>query len=120
MARGKKTGGRDFEPGHQYAKNKALPADIKAARKLRTADLENIINVVLYMTDAEREATLADPMIPQITKFVCAIVKRGISDGDPLRLNHLAIWLLGKPDREPPKEVPYMEIHKRDGSVVRL
>jgi hypothetical protein len=123
MAKGKKTGGKNFEPGNRAAEGKALPAEIKAARKLRKADLEAIIHTLLYMTDEELDATLANPATPQIVKFVGKVVKLGVQNGDPLRLNHLAIWIMGRPDTPSDSDEnhrPAVEIHRKDGTVVRM
>lgn len=120
MPWGKKYGGRDFQKGHTYSKK--LPEDVKQARKLRTEDLERIINKLLRMTRAELKERMEDPSTPMIEAFVGSVVMKGITDGDPVRLNHLMIWLLGKPDaaKKAVAQVPYYEIHKSDGTVVRM
>lgn len=63
MAKGKKTGGKDFQPGKSGNPNgrPALPADVKALRTLNQVGFVRLANKYGVMTVAELEDVIADP-----------------------------------------------------------
>lgn len=53
MAKGKKTGGKNFEVGNTYGGRKALPDDIKAARNLSYEEMCRTVIDVRNLTPAQ-------------------------------------------------------------------
>ena len=53
MAKGKKTGGRDFQKGHSLGGRKKLPADLQAARNLAFEEMCRTVINTRNMTPAE-------------------------------------------------------------------
>jgi hypothetical protein len=98
MAYGKKTGGRDIKEGEVLNPNgrPKLPDDIKEARKLNKLEFERIVNKYLYMKKEEITEALRDPDTPAIEMAVAQLIVKGITLGDPVRLNFLLERLLGK------------------------
>lgn len=57
MPKGKKYGGRDFQPGHKFSKGRPkLPDEFKAAQLLTKDQLKNLISKYIFMTPNELQA----------------------------------------------------------------
>lgn len=98
MAKGKKTGGRNFKPGQSgNPKGPAtIPADIKAARELSKIEFERIANKYLFMTKNEITAAAMNAETPALELLVGSIVHKAVVEGDERRLNFLLDRLIGK------------------------
>lgn len=117
MAKGRKTGGRDFPPGvsGNPAGSPGLPQDLKNARKLNQVEMERIFNRFLYAGDNERQKTLQDPTAPGIDKLVAAIMGYAISEGDEKRLEFILCRVLGKVTEKLEVKVPEPFVIRRPG-----
>lgn len=105
MAKGFKTGGKNFPKGKSGNPDgrPPLPPDILAARRINRAEFERIANEFLYLTQAEVEARFKDPKTTQIERMIGSqILAAGL--GDPKRFNCVMDRLLGKPRQETPPE----------------
>ena len=58
MAKGKKTGGRDFKKGHKLGGRPKLPDDIRAARNLSYEDMCRMVIEVRGMSPKDAEKKL--------------------------------------------------------------
>jgi len=102
MAKGKKTGGRDFQAGNPGGPGQPkIPEEVKAARKLNRIELERIINKYLYMPGTElrkllEEATKGQNEMPMIEAMIAKIMLAGFSEGDQRRLEFILDRLVGK------------------------
>ena len=99
MAKGVKTGGRDFEPGQSGnpAGRTPLPEDIKQGRKLNRIELERVLNELIYLTPKEIKARVSSPETPAIEVLAGMIIAKAIQSGDYLRFNFILDRLVGKP-----------------------
>lgn len=98
MAKGKKSGGRDWEPGESgNPKGPAvLPPDIREARKLNKQEFERIVNKFLYLTPAEIKAIAEDPKTPAFELMIGAIVAKAVTQADTFRAEFLIARLVPK------------------------
>lgn len=106
MAIGKKTGGRDFEPGQSGNPNgrPPTPEDIKQARKLNCAEFERIANKYLHMTHAELGAAVKSGNATVLEMMVASIISKAVTKGDQIRLEFLLKRLIGDPVERIPDE----------------
>ena len=95
MARGKKTGGRDFKPG-QPALNKPQPIELKEARRMTKTKVEAVLQKFLGWTVTDLRKYAEDQNNPVLEMYVARILVKGISEGDTARLNFLFDRLIGK------------------------
>lgn len=103
MAKGKKSGGRNFEPGHDGGPGRPpLPVELKEAKALTKAKAFELLNRFLFCTDAELEQVLADPVAPQLDKMIIAVIKNG-KGGDTASLGFLLDRTIGR-EPLPPQE----------------
>lgn len=96
MAKGKKTGGRNFAPGNKLGGRPPTPPELKAARRLTKTAFEALINRHLWANDDELAATLEDPAVPAVEKLLASILAEGIRVGDAGRMEWIAQRLIGK------------------------
>jgi len=97
MAKGTKTGGRDYVKGDPRAKGRPIiPADQKLATKLTKAEAERILNEFMFMGIDQLEAVLRDKNRKVIEHMVGSITLMAIKNGDHSRLNFLLERLIGK------------------------
>ena len=98
MAKGKKTGGRDFKPG-QSGNPKGgpgLPKDLRDARKINQRELERVINLYLYMDRASLNEAIKDPKTPMVEIIAASIIAQAAQKGDQQRLEFILARMIGK------------------------
>lgn len=95
MARGRKTGGKNFGSGENFYQ-KTVPPDLRQARKLSKLEIELIINKYLYTPIGELMAAMKDPMKDTIEILVISILITAIKKGDHDRLTFVLDRLIGK------------------------
>jgi hypothetical protein len=98
MAKGTKTGGRNFAKG-QSGNPKGgpgLPKDLKDARKFNQAELERAVNRLIYLDPAEVEAFLAAHEPNYLYRIVAQILDKAAQFGDQNRLEWVCTRLIGK------------------------
>lgn len=117
MARGKKTGGKDFAPGNSHGKGRPkVPEDVKEARKLNQVEFERVANKYLYLTRDELKASLAAPATTVVELLVGSIIGQAVQKGDHTRMEFLLNRLIGRVvDRIEVKPVEPFVLHRRDG-----
>lgn len=115
MALGKKTGGRNFEPGVVTNPNgrPKLPEDIKEARKLNKEEIERLLNSYLGLTQEELKSKLQDPKTPTLELLMARIVVEAIKKGDERRLDFLLNRLIGPVPKS-------LDVKSEDGSGFRV
>jgi len=94
MAKGRKTGGRNFTSADmEYfikgGKNKALPPELKEARKARRVDIEIALEQFMSMTNEQLKKYKKRPACTQFERYVIAVIENGIRKGDQARLGFL-------------------------------
>lgn len=123
MAIGKKSGGRDFQPGQSGnpAGRTPLPPELKETRRLNKTEFETLVNKYLWASFAQIEAASEDATLPAIERYVVSIIAKGIKTGDWGGCEWIAQRLIGKvQDRvEVTTPKPFV-IAKRDGSTLEL
>lgn len=84
MAKGKKTGGRDFKPGHSGNPlgRPKLPENVKTIRKIDSAILLAALNAILFSDMESLLSYEADRQCSVIERMIIAIIKRAIANGD--------------------------------------
>lgn len=98
MAKGKKTGGRNFQPGvvtNPLGRPK-LADDIKITRALTKVEFTLLSTMHLNMSEDQLDEILADSTTPMINKMVAQVIKKAAIEGDQHRLNFLLERLIGK------------------------
>lgn len=103
MARGKKTGGRDFVKGGPQPANrgrKPLPPDLKAATELTKSNLKGLLNKYLWMSKPEMQAVIKDHNTPMIEIVIASIVFKAAVQGDEKRLDFILTRLIGRVKEE--------------------
>jgi hypothetical protein len=96
MAKGKKTGGRDFEKGDERAGRPRLPGDVREARKFTSGEVQRVLTEFMHMTPTELAERLTSGDATMLEGFIGSIMQRGIKDGCPTRLNFLFERTIGK------------------------
>lgn len=97
MARGRKTGGRDFQKGQPGGPGRPrLPDDIKQSRALTKIELERILNKFMFLSIKEIDAISKDTTSIAIESVVASIVLKAVAFGDQQRLNFVLDRLIGK------------------------
>ena len=98
MAKGRKTGGKNFMPGVVTNPNgrPRLPEDIKTIRELTQAEFTRVSNKYLQMSSEEIEAIVKEPSTPMLELMVASIISKAVIYGDQNRLNLLLDRLIGK------------------------
>lgn len=134
MAKGTKTGGRDFPPGvsGNPGGRPPLPADLREARRLNQAEFERVANKYLAFTYAELLKAQDDAKTPAIDRIVISLIQRTIDTGDSRRVDLLLERLIGivktgvevtNPDADSPEEkarkMTDQELDKRYDEIVR-
>lgn len=91
MAKGKKTGGRDFKPGESGNPHGAhpLPPELKSARQLTRIQLELLINRYVHMTKAEIIEASKAPNTTALELMIASLISRATNEGDYKRIAFL-------------------------------
>lgn len=122
MAKGRKTGGRDFVPGKPGGPGRPpLPPEVKEARRLTKTEFERIANRYLWTTEAGLEASAMDPETPAMERLIISILLTAIKAGDHAKAEWLAMRLLGKvQDKVEVSQPKPFVINRLDGSQMVL
>jgi hypothetical protein len=123
MAKGKKTGGRDFKPG-QSGNPKGgpgLPKDLREARKLGQLELERAVNRLIYLSRSELRAVIENPDTPMFDITIASIIAQAAQKGDQQRLEFVLNRIIGrvKDQIEITQPKPFV-VTKRSGEQVLL
>lgn len=81
MARGRKTGGRNFQEGHGIGRPK-LSNEVKAIRKLSTSTFIEVTNELVFMTYKELKKRMKEPNVPVLELLVGKSIEKAISTGN--------------------------------------
>lgn len=106
MAKGTKTGGRNFKPGNKAASGKGrppLPPDLKEAKLLTNTAFMALVQRFLVMDWTTLQAHLQNPTTPMLEVIVGSIVAKAATGSDHARLDFLLQRLIGKV-QEPPQQ----------------
>ncbi len=122
MAKGKKTGGRDFAHGNPGGPGQPpLPPELKATRRLTKGNFELIANKYVWSSEAELEAALKDEATAAIEKLLVTIMLAGIKNGDQGRAEFFLQRLVGKVVDKVEVTLPKPFIVQRlDGSTIEM
>lgn len=123
MAKGKKTGGKDWTPGNGGPGRPRVPAEIKKASLATKADFLAMMGKFASLTDAELIEVWKNPALTQMEKCVLKIIENAVGEGDPRYISFLADQLYGK--LPTPKEIEIKlpmttYIERRNGDIIEL
>lgn len=106
MAKGIKTGGRDFQAGQSGnpAGRPRLDEETKQARALNRRALEILLNKYIYCSPAFLDSAIKDKSLPAIDHMVIAIIRKAFDTGDYVRLNFIIEQICGKLPSKPPED----------------
>ncbi len=98
MAKGKKTGGRDFKKGYVSNPNgrPKLPEDLRVIKRLTQSEITSLISKYLQLTRDELTRAAQDKSLPIIELYIASVIQKGVIGGDTLRLNFLFDRTIGK------------------------
>lgn len=101
MTWGKKTGGKNFEPGNNFGKGRPpVPDDLKRARNLNKIELERLINKYMRMTVNDIKKALKNDNLSGIDRLVCSILAGAIAKGDHTRAGFILDRSVGPVKKE--------------------
>lgn len=101
MAKGIKTGGRDFQKGHKFSKGAVpIPVEVIEARKINKVESERILNKFLHLSLDELAAFANDKKNTVHEMLVARILYEGIKRGDHVKLEWVYSRLVGKVKEE--------------------
>ena len=95
MAKGKKTGGRNFEKGHKPVTCK-LPKDIREAKELTQKEFVRITCNLIRSTRTELTHVLEDPKTSALELMIGGIISKAIFDCDHQRAEFLLNRIIGR------------------------
>ncbi len=95
MAKGKKTGGKNFEAGHEV-RRPASPPEVRQLGLLTKAEALKCLSKFLKYNIEELEVLLKDKKMSAMDHWAGRIVLNGIKNGDSVRLNFMLDRLIGK------------------------
>jgi hypothetical protein len=96
MAKGKKTGGKDFVPGDPRMGRKRVPEELKGMRALSKAEATAALSDVLKLTTQELDELLESKTATMMQLCAARIVKVAFEQGDQQRLNFMLDRLIGR------------------------
>lgn len=113
MAKGKKTGGRDWKKGESGNPNGGprLPSDVRAARDMSKAEFISTASRFLKLTAAELTAVAENPQSTALELVVASIIQKAGILGDHKRLNFFCEWMFGKLTMKHEHDLPQMTGH---------
>lgn len=118
MAKGQKTGGKNFKPGQSGnpAGGPGLPQDLRDARKMTSAEVTRILT---YLIDLEPAAYAAYKPKTMLETIVMSLMSKAIEEGCTARLNLLFDRIIGKvkDQLEVTLPTPFI-VRRQDGSEV--
>lgn len=102
MAKGKKSGGKDFKKGESGNLNgrPGLPSDLKQIKALKPSFVRNVISKISRMTEGELKAHIKNPYTTVIDLTISKIFQKSVDSGDYMRLNFLLDRSIGKVKEE--------------------
>lgn len=98
MAKGRKSGGRDFKPGNNAnpTGRPALPPEVRAFRKLTLAELQGYISQIKDMPVSELEDLARSKDIPALKAWIYSMAAQGIRSGSERAFDSLMDRLVGR------------------------
>jgi len=98
MAKGKKTGGRDWKPGESGnpSGRPPLPEHLKGVKKMNKHQFESILNKYIHLSLNELIELLKGGDLPAIEAMVVKVLTEAVRKGDEKRLNFVLDRLIGK------------------------
>lgn len=97
MAKGTKTGGRNFLPGNTFGKGQQpLPPEVHLAKQFTRAQLVEAITKYVVMSLTELKVKAKDESLPAIEHMILRIIMNSILKGDQTRLDFLLDRIQGK------------------------
>lgn len=129
MAKGKKTGGRDFQKGHKFARGAAShnPA-LKAVRRLTQSEVAELGTMILEGNLAALIAIKDDKESSVLKVWFAAVAVKAISRGDAAALNAILDRIVGRSKETVeltgkngnPIEVVHKTKAEREAEIARL
>ncbi len=122
MPKGKKAGGRDWEPGQSGNPNgrPALPGDVREARKINAIEVTRRITKYLDSTKTDLETAALDPNTPALDLVIIKVIVEAGKTGDHTRLNFLMDRTIGKVTEKIDVKLPKPTIVKLLGEDAAL
>lgn len=98
MAKGKKTGGKDFVPGKSGNINgrPSIPKELRDLKKYTAEELEELITTLFNATDAEIEEIIRDPAAPRIKKLMAQVLEKSYESGNMSQVDMVLSRIIGK------------------------
>lgn len=107
MAKGFKTGGRDFEKGVKNHGRTRLPPELLRLKKISKEEIKKRLNLLLNMNKSEFKLYMEKPDIAVFDLLFGAIIKKTVETGDHTKLQWVFEFIYGK-------EVDIVETHNHN------
>lgn len=95
MAKGFKSGGKNFEKGHKPLGHK-LPADIRKAKEITQQEFVRDTCELLRSTKDELQSVLKNPETPAMKLMIGGIIAKAITEQDIIRAEFLLNRIIGR------------------------
>lgn len=120
MAKGGKTGGRDFQPGNKLGKGRPpIPEDVREIRKISADTVKRLISRYVDMTAAELKVAAESDETPMLEKMIASVIAKALDAGDYTRIDFLLNRLIGKVTEKVEVKLPEpFIVRKRDGEEI--
>ncbi len=106
MAKGKKTGGRNFKPGWQGGPGAPrVPPELKKSRKMHRIAYEELLNKYVNHTTEQINEALKSPTIPLFEKIIPKMLAHAFNEADPRRMAFILDRLIGAVKEMPDEPV---------------
>lgn len=122
MARGKKTGGKDYSPGNPGGPGRpVMSPEQREMRKLTRTQINDILNRYFWATPTEIELAKEDPALSIGERGVISILKLAVETGDQSRIEWIFQRLVGKvPDKIEHSGGLSFQVKASDGRVAEF
>lgn len=110
MAKGKKTGGKDFQLGHEPTPGGGRPrlsVHDKAFRAMNGSRLAEILNTLINCSKEEIMEKAKDPSLSIFELAIASILSKAVQQGDHKRIDAILDRLVGKPKQSIEVTNPY-------------
>ena len=113
MAKGKKTGGRDFKPGSSGnpSGRPKTPDDLKAIRNTSSFEIGKIMYDLTFAKESDLQTLLKNREATVIEKILAKGLLESMRAGDFKRLHYFLERLIGRPAPSPLEQVSQESFH---------
>lgn len=97
MAKGFKTGGKDFPKGNSMSPGRPpIVEEMRQFQQLNQVTLKKILSELIAYTPDQLRAKIADPTATVFELAIASVIKQAVQKGDNTRINFLLDRIVGR------------------------